>query len=61
VKVEHEGVEGDGVLITTGEGGHFASFKCSSFVSIEVAGNGFIGTITSPATNESGTKATLSF
>lgn len=46
------------VLITS-NGGHFASFKCSFLASIEVTGNGILGTITKPGVGETSEEATV--
>lgn len=56
---EHNGETEDAVLITSNEG-HFASFTCF-FVSVQVTGNGIVGTITAPDYNTPTKEATLTF
>ena len=64
-EVEHGGEKSHAVLITpNGEKygtGHFAEFNCSFLVHIDVTGNGIIGTITAPGTNEESKEATVAF
>jgi len=70
--VVHEGEEKPGVLITGDEENtiedeehgstpHFASFECSFLANVVVAGNGIVGTITSPGENTPSNTASLSF
>ena len=62
---EPETHEEHAVLITpNGEKfgtGHFAEFDCSFLVHVNVVGNGVIGTLTEPATNEPSATATIVF
>jgi hypothetical protein len=50
------------VLITPGEGGHFATFTCGAgLVKVVVTGNGIVGTITSPVCGGESSTAGISF